>query len=112
MFFYFSGDLLQEFLYFYSDFDFMSTALSPLHGNCFPKPDYSPLYIENPLDTELNICKNVNERELVKLCEAMKVALWQLNHSGPSLLSIIQTEDSKRILKKRFSVKDLFQKQE
>ncbi|CAE1297408.1 MTPAP [Acanthosepion pharaonis] len=106
------GDLLQEFLYFYSDFDFMSTALSPLHGNCFPKPDYSPLYIENPLDTELNICKNVNERELVKLCEAMKVALWQLNHSGPSLLSIFQTEDSKRILKKRFSVKDLFPKQE
>lgn len=87
-----SGDLLEEFFHFYSEFDFMSTALSPLHGTRFQKPDYSPLYIENPLDCDLNICKNVNDRELIKLCDAIKGAVWRLNTSGSSLLSIFQKD--------------------
>ncbi|XP_014775237.1 poly(A) RNA polymerase, mitochondrial isoform X2 [Octopus bimaculoides] len=102
------GDLLIEFFNFYSVFDFKQHALSPLHGKCFLKPDYSALYIENPLDIELNIAKNVSNREMMKLTETFKTTLWHLNNSGMSLVNIFLTEDSKRVLKKKFNVHDLY----
>ncbi|GAB1609421.1 poly(A) RNA polymerase, mitochondrial-like [Argonauta hians] len=102
------GDLLIEFFNFYSAFDFKEHALSPLHGKCFRKPDYSALYIENPLDLEKNIAKNVSSKEVVKLVETMKTAIWHLDKSGMSLVNIFLNEDSKRVLKKRFNVRDLY----
>lgn len=42
-------------------------AISLLEGKSFNKPDYSPLYIENPMEKDLNVCKNVSGVEFKKL---------------------------------------------
>lgn len=41
--------------------------MSILQAKAFTKPDFSPLYIENPIERNLNICKNVNGVEFKKL---------------------------------------------
>lgn len=46
------------------------------------KPDYSPLYIQNPFETELNVSKNISGEELVRIQEKIKTALWKLETSS------------------------------
>ncbi|KAI2809915.1 hypothetical protein RDWZM_002958 [Blomia tropicalis] len=59
--------LLYGFFEFLISFNFEKEAISILHGSKFNKPDYSPLYLENPIERNLNICKNINGVEFKKL---------------------------------------------
>ncbi|XP_071499153.1 poly(A) RNA polymerase, mitochondrial-like [Diadema antillarum] len=55
-------ELLREFFHFCASFPFEKYALSVHHGSTYLKPVTGkalPLYIENPLELELNTCKNV-----------------------------------------------------
>ncbi|WP_407809622.1 hypothetical protein, partial [Staphylococcus aureus] len=45
------------------------------------KPDYSSLYIHNPIESGLNVSKNVANSELKNFIQAAKNALWQLEKS-------------------------------
>ena len=49
--------LLLEFFEFYSTFPYKTQAISVIEAVSYSKPDYSSLYIENPVETELNVSK-------------------------------------------------------
>eukprot|EP00057_Strongylocentrotus_purpuratus_P033746 XP_792619.3 PREDICTED: poly(A) RNA polymerase, mitochondrial [Strongylocentrotus purpuratus] len=56
-------ELLQEFFHFCITFDFKKHALSVHHGSTYPVPNNGkifPMYIENPLEPDLNSSKNVS----------------------------------------------------
>ena len=49
--------LLLQFFQFYSTFDYKNHAISVIEGVAYPKPEFGFLYIENPVEAQLNICK-------------------------------------------------------
>lgn len=51
--------LLLQFFQFYSTFDYKNNAISVIEGVTYPKPEFGFLYIENPVEAQLNICKYV-----------------------------------------------------
>nr|XP_027200223.1 poly(A) RNA polymerase, mitochondrial-like [Dermatophagoides pteronyssinus] len=59
--------MIYSFFEFLISFDFEKEAISIQTGKSFTKPDFSPLYIENPMEPTLNICKNVSGVEFKKL---------------------------------------------
>ena len=61
--------LLYHFFEYYSTFDFKTQAICIKDGKFKPKNDFSPLYIHNPFDTTLNVSKNVNSTELIRLID-------------------------------------------
>lgn len=73
-----------DFFRFYSTFDFEQNAIS-LHGGLYTKPadgtEKGVLYIENPIERELNACKIVSEAELRKFQAACATALRKLDSS-------------------------------
>ncbi|XP_043280667.1 poly(A) RNA polymerase, mitochondrial-like isoform X2 [Venturia canescens] len=88
--------LLSGFLEYYSTFDFSTKAISLREGKTLNKPDFSPLYICNPLEKKLNVSKNVSFEETEKLKLAVRNALWILETAvldttyQPGLLAILQ----------------------
>lgn len=72
-------NLLLQFFEFYSTFDFSDNAISINEGKIIRKLDHSPLYIVNPLETSLNVSKNVSYEECEKLQIEMKNAAWHLD---------------------------------
>ncbi|ODM88280.1 Poly(A) RNA polymerase, mitochondrial [Orchesella cincta] len=60
------AELLFAFFEFYSKFDFNSNGVSLLTGSSCAKPDGSPLYIQNPLERQLNVARNVSLEELTR----------------------------------------------
>ncbi|KPM07270.1 hypothetical protein QR98_0057590 [Sarcoptes scabiei] len=58
--------IIRELFYFLKQWSKQHT-ISLLEGKSFNKPDYSPLYIENPMEKDLNVCKNVSGVEFKKL---------------------------------------------
>ncbi|KAL1401160.1 hypothetical protein pipiens_006836 [Culex pipiens pipiens] len=72
-------DLLLQFFEFYSHFDFNQRAISLNIGASILKPDHSPLYIVNPLETVLNVAKNVNLEETELFRIQVRNALWLLD---------------------------------
>ncbi|XP_076366914.1 poly(A) RNA polymerase, mitochondrial-like isoform X2 [Tachypleus tridentatus] len=70
--------LLKEFFLFYEKFNFKERGLSLTTGHSMVKPDYSPLYIENPLEQELNVSKNVSSEEMERFSTCVRTALWKL----------------------------------
>ncbi|XP_076039259.1 poly(A) RNA polymerase, mitochondrial-like isoform X2 [Oratosquilla oratoria] len=61
------GTLLKEFFEFYDNFDFKERGISIITGNHFTKPEHSALYIQNPLERELNVSRNVTLEEMERL---------------------------------------------
>ncbi|KAH7640388.1 hypothetical protein HUG17_7855 [Dermatophagoides farinae] len=59
--------MFYSFFEFLVSFNFEKQAMSIQTGKSFAKPDFSPLYIENPMEPTLNICKNVSGVEFKKL---------------------------------------------
>ncbi|XP_060828043.1 poly(A) RNA polymerase, mitochondrial isoform X2 [Bombus pascuorum] len=67
-------DLLFNFFEYYSTFDFKTQAICIRDGRYKPKNDFSPLYIHNPFNTALNVSKNVNINELMRLVNSFQKA--------------------------------------
>lgn len=78
-------ELLIEFLHFVAIFDFEKHALSLHSGRLMRKQTFSAMYIENPLERELNVCKMVSRTELDRIQEVARLSLMELLHnSAPS----------------------------
>lgn len=71
-------ELLIEFFAFYSSFNYKNHAISVIDGKIYSKPDFASLYIENPVETDLNIARNLSAEELDRVVNAMKGAVWIL----------------------------------
>ncbi|XP_064597905.1 poly(A) RNA polymerase, mitochondrial-like [Liolophura sinensis] len=108
------GELLKGFFAFYSSFDFQSRGMSVIEGTTFSKPDFSPVYLENPLDVNLNVCKNINIPEFERLKKAFETALWNLETNGEKkqrawgLMSILLPNGNGNNGKLHVHVGDLF----
>uniref|UniRef100_T1HD34 PAP-associated domain-containing protein n=1 Tax=Rhodnius prolixus TaxID=13249 RepID=T1HD34_RHOPR len=72
------SDLLKGFFNYYTTFDFTSAGISLNVGKCVPKPDFSPLYVVNPLEKSANVSKNVSLEEVERLRIALRDAAWNL----------------------------------
>jgi hypothetical protein len=96
------GELLLEFFQYYANFDFINAGISVIEGSAVTKPDASvPLYIENPLERELNVAKNVQNVYLEEFQSACQSACRCLEQSSTptsskpwGLLNILQVEES------------------
>ncbi|XP_064458450.1 poly(A) RNA polymerase, mitochondrial-like isoform X2 [Ornithodoros turicata] len=117
-----NAELLLSFFEFYSSFDFKSKGISPYTGNTVEKPDYSPMYIQNPLDRQLNASRNVGVSDLRKLQTCMSDALWTLQKANcktsaggsswgiGAIFKPSTTRDRHmQVTQKRFQVQELFQ---
>lgn len=70
--------LLVQFFEYYSNYDFITKAISLNEATDILKPEHSALYIVNPLERALNVSKNVSIEELEKLSLEFRNALWTL----------------------------------
>ena len=61
------ADLLAGFFALYADLDLSAHALSVVWGGTFHHPGDAPLHVQNPLDLELNVTKNVSREEVCRL---------------------------------------------
>lgn len=68
--------LLKQFFEFYSKFNFHENGISLIEGTAVLKPDYSAMWITNPLEPLLNVSKNLSHEELEKLKFEAKNAAW------------------------------------
>lgn len=71
-------DLLRGFFEFYDKFSFKERGLSIVRGDDFVKPEHSALYIQNPLERELNVSRNVTLEELERLRTEITHARYRL----------------------------------
>lgn len=118
--------LLLQFFEFYSQFDFQDKALSINDGIAIRKPNNQPLYIINPLESSLNVSKNVSYEECERLRMEVRNAAWQLEavheedrtegwgllgltekQSIMSLRKLVRVGNSHRLV----SLKDLFKEE-
>ncbi|CAG9766191.1 unnamed protein product [Ceutorhynchus assimilis] len=103
--------LLFEFFEYYAQFDFMNKAICLNEAVAIAKPEYSPLYIVNPLEKGLNVSKNVSMEELERFKIEIRNAAWILesqesNVGDKGLLSIFETKNNlKQKLNLSFSPK-------
>ncbi len=62
--------VLKDFFYYLSTYEWKDYGISISTGKDMVKPGHSPLFIENPLQAELNVAKNVSMHELKRLVNA------------------------------------------
>lgn len=72
------GYLLIQFFEFYSQFDFKNRAITLNEGKSIVKPDHSAMYIVNPLETHLNVSKNLSLEETERFKLEVRNAAWIL----------------------------------
>jgi len=94
-----------EFFEYYTNFNFAEHGISVVTGSLVEKPDPSvPVYIENPLERELNVTKNILESHLQNFQTQCRLARDTLKRSLTvprsrktsdlwGLLSILKTDD-------------------
>ncbi|XP_071528060.1 poly(A) RNA polymerase, mitochondrial-like [Panulirus ornatus] len=73
--------LLRGFFEFYDKFNFRERGLSIVHGKSFVKPEHNALYIQNPLELELNVSRNVTLEEVERLRTELTHARFLLEGS-------------------------------
>lgn len=104
---------LRDFFHFLVNFEFNVRAISVLHARTLSKPDYTPIYIENPIERELNICKNVANSELTKLLNAAKMSLEVMSDNDYSLADVLDPHLGSSKIKSKamtgFKINQLFQ---
>ena len=71
-------DLFMGFLRFVGSFDFSEQSISIITGDSHRKFDSKPLYVQNPLERELNVSRNVTLTELTRLVMEARNALYIL----------------------------------
>lgn len=91
--------LLYEFFEFLISFNFEKEALSILQAKTISKPDFSPIYIENPLERNLNICKNINGVEFKKLMLVAYNSLDAMHNEQFHLADLLDAEYFKQLEK-------------
>ncbi|KAM6215809.1 poly(A) RNA polymerase, mitochondrial [Rhynchocyon petersi] len=77
--------LLMEFFEYYGNFPFNKSSINIRQGKEQNKPESSPLHIQNPFESSLNISKNVNQSQLQKFVDLARESAW-----------ILQQEDKDR----------------
>ncbi|XP_064112875.1 poly(A) RNA polymerase, mitochondrial-like [Macrobrachium nipponense] len=75
--------LLKGFFEFYDKFDFKERGLSVVSGSDFIKPEHKALYIQNPLERDLNVSRNVTFEELERLTTEITNARYLLEGLEP-----------------------------
>ncbi|MBZ3883947.1 Poly(A) RNA polymerase, mitochondrial, partial [Sciurus carolinensis] len=79
--------LLKEFFEYFGNFAFNKNSINIRQGREQNKPDSSPLHIQNPFETSLNISKNVSQSQLQKFVDLARESAWILQEEdkdGPS----------------------------
>ncbi|KAK1338679.1 hypothetical protein QTO34_019336 [Cnephaeus nilssonii] len=81
--------LLKEFFEFFGNFAFNKNSINIRQGREQNKPEPSPLHIQNPFETSLNISKNVSQSQLQKFVDLARESAWILHqedkdHPSPS----------------------------
>ncbi|XP_004861844.1 poly(A) RNA polymerase, mitochondrial isoform X2 [Heterocephalus glaber] len=79
--------LLKEFFEYFGNFAFNKNSINIRQGREQNKPDSSPLHIENPFETSLNISKNVNQSQLQRFVELARESAWVLHQEDAYLPS-------------------------
>ncbi|XP_059182551.1 poly(A) RNA polymerase, mitochondrial [Centropristis striata] len=74
--------LLREFFLFYSTFSFMNESINIRKGKEQNKPEPTPMHIQNPFETSLNVSKNVNAAQLERFVALCQESAWLLEHKG------------------------------
>ncbi|XP_019587090.2 poly(A) RNA polymerase, mitochondrial [Rhinolophus sinicus] len=81
--------LLKEFFEYFGNFAFNKNSINIRQGREQNKPEPSPLHIQNPFETSLNISKNVSQSQLQKFVDLARESAWILHqevndHPSPS----------------------------
>ncbi|XP_008682114.2 poly(A) RNA polymerase, mitochondrial [Ursus maritimus] len=71
--------LLKEFFEYFGNFAFNKNSINIRQGREQNKPECSPLHIQNPFETSLNISKNVNQSQLQKFVDLARESAWILS---------------------------------
>ncbi|XP_008584358.1 PREDICTED: poly(A) RNA polymerase, mitochondrial isoform X2 [Galeopterus variegatus] len=74
--------LLKEFFEYFGNFAFNKNSINIRQGKEQNKPDSSPLHIQNPFETSLNISKNVSQSQLQKFVDLARESAWILQQEG------------------------------
>nr|XP_023443800.2 poly(A) RNA polymerase, mitochondrial isoform X2 [Dasypus novemcinctus] len=74
--------LLKEFFEYFGNFAYEKNSINIRQGREQNKPESSPLHIQNPFETSLNISKNVNQSQLQKFVELTRESAWILQQEG------------------------------
>lgn len=86
------------FFEYYSEFDFDQFGISLIEGKRVAKPTSfadAAIYIENPLERDLNVAKNVQDVYIEQFQSECRVALNALSSGDSrSLLSILTVDDN------------------
>ncbi|XP_005387248.1 PREDICTED: poly(A) RNA polymerase, mitochondrial isoform X2 [Chinchilla lanigera] len=70
--------LLKEFFEYFGNFAFNKNSINIRQGREQNKPDSSPLHIQNPFETSLNVSKNVNQSQLQRFVDLARESAWFL----------------------------------
>lgn len=73
--------LLLGFFDYFATFDFHTNAISLNLGKPINKPEYSALYIVNPLEVHFNVSKNMSSEEMERFRIELRNAAWSLESS-------------------------------
>lgn len=73
-----SEPLIHSYIFFFPGND--------LQGREQNKPESSPLHIQNPFETSLNISKNVSQSQLQKFVDLARESAWILHQEGKDRL--------------------------
>lgn len=73
--------LLLGFFDYYASFDFNINAISLNYGKTINKPEYSALYIVNPLEVNFNVSKNMSSEEMERFRIELRNAAWLIESS-------------------------------
>ncbi|XP_037021392.2 poly(A) RNA polymerase, mitochondrial [Artibeus jamaicensis] len=71
--------LLKEFFEYFGNFAFNKNSINVRQGREQNKPESSPLHIQNPFETSLNISKNVSQSQLQKFVDLARESAWILH---------------------------------
>lgn len=96
--------LLTEFFEFYSLMDFTDRAISLNDGQLVSKPDHSPVYIVNPLEPQLNVCKNISAEECERFRIEVRNAAWSIDSNGGArdgggLLTLLKATQTQTVIR-------------
>ncbi|KAL3242753.1 hypothetical protein MRX96_002518 [Rhipicephalus microplus] len=114
--------LLRSFFEYYASFNFKSKGIAPFSGQTLEKPEYTAMFVQNPLDRQLNASRNIGLSDLKKLQSRMADALSLMDNAprkitmekpwGIMALFTAQTAAARRqqdAMHRRFQVHELFQ---